>query len=155
VLKLTLYAGGYDWQFVPIAGQTFTDSGSGACHGAPGGVASARVVGSVFGGIGGRGGTTGLLGLAAAGVVALAARRPRTARRFAVDGYGPVMWSFPVKVAERLVHRRSDLTGAGRRHFYRRSTHPSPMRSDGGRRMSKSGFVYVPPIAAGLRGRRS
>jgi hypothetical protein len=32
VLKLTLYAGGYDWQFVPIAGKTFTDSGSGTCH---------------------------------------------------------------------------------------------------------------------------
>ena len=32
VLKLTLHANSYDWQFVPIAGQTFTDSGSGACH---------------------------------------------------------------------------------------------------------------------------
>ena len=32
VLKLTLYAGGYDWQFVPVAGKTFTDSGSGTCH---------------------------------------------------------------------------------------------------------------------------
>jgi hypothetical protein len=32
VLKLTLRAGGYDWKFVPIAGQTFTDSGSGVCH---------------------------------------------------------------------------------------------------------------------------
>src|SRR5205807_1137551 len=32
VLKLTLRAGGYDWQFVPITGQTFTDSGSGTCH---------------------------------------------------------------------------------------------------------------------------
>ncbi|TMG02044.1 MAG: DNRLRE domain-containing protein [Chloroflexi bacterium] len=31
-LKLTLHANSYDWQFVPIAGQTFTDSGSGACH---------------------------------------------------------------------------------------------------------------------------
>jgi acid phosphatase type 7 len=33
VLKLTLHPTSYDWQFVPIAGGTFTDSGSGACHG--------------------------------------------------------------------------------------------------------------------------
>jgi hypothetical protein len=32
VLKLTLRADGYDWQFVPVAGTTFTDSGSGTCH---------------------------------------------------------------------------------------------------------------------------
>jgi hypothetical protein len=32
VLKLTLKPGAYDWQFVPEAGKTFTDSGSGACH---------------------------------------------------------------------------------------------------------------------------
>jgi hypothetical protein len=32
VLKLTLHAGSYDWQFIPVAGQTFTDSGSGTCH---------------------------------------------------------------------------------------------------------------------------
>ena len=32
VLKLTLRAGGYDWQFVPEAGKTFTDAGSGECH---------------------------------------------------------------------------------------------------------------------------
>ncbi|HEV8602077.1 MAG TPA: DNRLRE domain-containing protein [Gaiellaceae bacterium] len=32
VLKLTLRATGYDWQFVPVAGGTFTDSGSTACH---------------------------------------------------------------------------------------------------------------------------
>ena len=36
VLKLTLRETSYDWQFVPIAGQTFTDSGTGAVHGAPG-----------------------------------------------------------------------------------------------------------------------
>src|SRR3989454_559730 len=35
VLKLTLSDGSYAWQFVPVAGQTFTDSRSGACHGAP------------------------------------------------------------------------------------------------------------------------
>ncbi|MGH7515412.1 MAG: Ig-like domain-containing protein [Gemmatimonadales bacterium] len=32
VLKLTLGTGSYSWQFVPIAGQSFTDSGSGSCH---------------------------------------------------------------------------------------------------------------------------
>ncbi len=35
VLKLTLHADSYDWAFVPIAGQTFTDSGTGQVHGAP------------------------------------------------------------------------------------------------------------------------
>ncbi len=33
VLKLTLHATSYDWQFVPEAGKTFTDSGTQACHG--------------------------------------------------------------------------------------------------------------------------
>lgn len=32
VLKLTLKRSSYDWQFIPIAGATFTDSGSGSCH---------------------------------------------------------------------------------------------------------------------------
>ena len=32
VLKLTLRAGGYDWQFIPVAGASFTDSGTGTCH---------------------------------------------------------------------------------------------------------------------------
>ncbi len=32
VLKLTLGSTGYDWQFVPAAGGTFTDSGSGTCR---------------------------------------------------------------------------------------------------------------------------
>jgi PKD repeat protein len=32
VLKLTLKSDGYDWQFIPVAGSTFTDSGSGTCH---------------------------------------------------------------------------------------------------------------------------
>jgi hypothetical protein len=31
VLKLTLHATSYDWQFVPVAGATFTDSGTGTC----------------------------------------------------------------------------------------------------------------------------
>ncbi len=31
-LKLTLRPGGYDWEFVPVAGKSFTDSGSGRCH---------------------------------------------------------------------------------------------------------------------------
>jgi PKD repeat protein len=32
VLKLTLGGGWYEWEFIPIAGETFTDSGSGVCH---------------------------------------------------------------------------------------------------------------------------
>jgi PKD repeat protein len=36
VIKMTLRANGYDWQFIPIAGQTFTDQGTASCHGAPG-----------------------------------------------------------------------------------------------------------------------
>lgn len=32
VLKLTLNPGSYAWQFVPIAGATFTDSGIASCH---------------------------------------------------------------------------------------------------------------------------
>jgi 3',5'-cyclic AMP phosphodiesterase CpdA len=32
VLKLTLHATSYDWQFIPEAGKSFTDSGSGQCH---------------------------------------------------------------------------------------------------------------------------
>jgi acid phosphatase type 7 len=32
VLKLTLHEDSYDWQFIPVAGSTFTDSGSTQCH---------------------------------------------------------------------------------------------------------------------------
>jgi len=32
VLKLTLYPTGYEWQFIPAAGRTFTDSGAAPCH---------------------------------------------------------------------------------------------------------------------------
>ncbi len=32
VLKLNLRSDGYDWRFVPISGQTFSDSGSTSCH---------------------------------------------------------------------------------------------------------------------------
>ena len=35
VLQLTLRSGGYDWEFVPVAGASFTDSGSGECHAPP------------------------------------------------------------------------------------------------------------------------
>ncbi len=31
-LKLTLKARSYDWSFIPVAGSTFTDSGTGDCH---------------------------------------------------------------------------------------------------------------------------
>ncbi len=32
VLKLVLSPGSYSWQFIPVAGAAFTDSGSGSCH---------------------------------------------------------------------------------------------------------------------------
>ena len=32
VLKLTLSPTDYSWEFIPVAGQTFTDSGSTDCH---------------------------------------------------------------------------------------------------------------------------
>jgi len=32
VLKLTLHPTSYDWEFIPVAGKTFTDSGTGNCH---------------------------------------------------------------------------------------------------------------------------
>ena len=34
-MKLTLHATTYDWVFLPIAGSTFTDSGTGSVHAAP------------------------------------------------------------------------------------------------------------------------
>jgi hypothetical protein len=36
VLRLILRPAGYDWEFVPVSGGGFTDSGSGGCHDAPG-----------------------------------------------------------------------------------------------------------------------
>jgi len=36
VLAVTLHSTSYDWQFLPEAGKTFTDSGTTACHGIPG-----------------------------------------------------------------------------------------------------------------------
>jgi hypothetical protein len=32
VLKLTLHPASYDWRFIPVAGRTFTDFGTRACH---------------------------------------------------------------------------------------------------------------------------
>ena len=32
VLKLTLFADSYTWEFIPVAGKTYTDSGTGSCH---------------------------------------------------------------------------------------------------------------------------
>ena len=32
VLKLTLRSDAYDWQFLPEAGKTYSDSGTTACH---------------------------------------------------------------------------------------------------------------------------
>jgi lipopolysaccharide/colanic/teichoic acid biosynthesis glycosyltransferase/PKD repeat protein len=36
VLRFHLFPNGFDWKFIPIAGETFTDAGSGTCHDAPG-----------------------------------------------------------------------------------------------------------------------
>jgi hypothetical protein len=35
ILKLRLRTDGYDWQFLPVRGGTYTDAGSGGCHNAP------------------------------------------------------------------------------------------------------------------------
>ncbi|MEZ4564191.1 MAG: DNRLRE domain-containing protein [Thermomicrobiales bacterium] len=32
ILKMTLRPGSYDWEFIPVEGQSFTDSGSGVCN---------------------------------------------------------------------------------------------------------------------------
>ena len=32
VLKMTLHPSSYEWEFVPVAGQSFTDSGTTSCH---------------------------------------------------------------------------------------------------------------------------
>ena len=45
VIKFTLHATSYDWQFIPISGQTFTDSGTASTHGAPGGGGGSEPVG--------------------------------------------------------------------------------------------------------------
>ena len=34
VLKLTLAPGKYNWEFIPVEGSSFRDSGSGVCHNA-------------------------------------------------------------------------------------------------------------------------
>jgi hypothetical protein len=52
VLKLTLHPTGYAWRFVPEAGKSFTDAGTGRCHGRPppgstgGGNLSCTIVGT-------------------------------------------------------------------------------------------------------------
>lgn len=35
IVKFALSDNAYNWQFIPVAGKTFTDSGSGTCHGKP------------------------------------------------------------------------------------------------------------------------
>jgi hypothetical protein len=56
VLKLTLKRETYQWEFVPIAGAAFRDSGSGSCHGAPPAQTSSVIL-SAAGNIGDCGGT--------------------------------------------------------------------------------------------------
>jgi hypothetical protein len=43
VLKLTLHATTYDWAFLPIAGSSFSDSGTGTVHGSPNAAPTATV----------------------------------------------------------------------------------------------------------------
>ena len=45
-LKLVLQPDGYDWRFLPIQGETFSDSGHGQCHGAPSPVGSPAAPGT-------------------------------------------------------------------------------------------------------------
>jgi len=49
VLKLTLHPLSYDWRFVPIAGRSWTDSGSQQCHGAGGAPIAAPAPGAPVG----------------------------------------------------------------------------------------------------------
>ena len=35
IVKLTLDSAGYSWKYIPVAGASFTDAGSGNCHSAP------------------------------------------------------------------------------------------------------------------------
>lgn len=46
VLKLTLYGDRYEWEFIPIAGDSYTDTGSGTCHGAPPSTIDVRIASS-------------------------------------------------------------------------------------------------------------
>ena len=79
VLKFTLHPTSYDWQFVPVSGGTFTDSGSEACRtsgpGPVGGIAELPPLASAPGAsdTSGMGGATyAVLAGAAAGVLAFA-----------------------------------------------------------------------------------
>src|SRR5213078_756919 len=55
VLKLTLHTASYSWKFLPVAGKTFGDSGSTACHDAPSAVnhAPTAVPGGPYSGLAG------------------------------------------------------------------------------------------------------
>lgn len=81
VLEMTLSPTSYSWRFIPIAGQSFTDLGSGNCHAAP---PTAGVQGVAFAGM--QGGSLAqvsavLLGLAGAIGFQMRVRRGRTGRR--------------------------------------------------------------------------
>ena len=43
--RVTLHPTSYDFQFVPIAGESFCDSGTGSCHGKPGSAQAAAAAG--------------------------------------------------------------------------------------------------------------
>jgi acid phosphatase type 7 len=46
ILKLTLHATSYDWQFVPEPGKTFTDSGTTSCHGGTAATPTSTLIGT-------------------------------------------------------------------------------------------------------------
>ena len=78
VLKLTLHPISYDWQFIPVAGSTFTDTGTGACVSAAsvGGVTKLSSVAAGRSELGALWGLVAAVGVALAlGVAALLVRR--------------------------------------------------------------------------------
>jgi hypothetical protein len=87
VLKMTLHANSYDWQFLPAAGGTFTDSGTAACHGKPGSgqtsnaVSASGTFGVNSGGAGQLSGGLALLGLVAPSIDRRSRRPSRLAKR--------------------------------------------------------------------------
>jgi hypothetical protein len=101
VLKLTLHANGYDWQFLPIAGSTsgFTDSGSASCHGVSANLTDPHVLASADSGSSGPGQFGQLVAsseawwsaaIFAVGSLVLARRRVRTNHVRSRDRQDPV-----------------------------------------------------------------
>ena len=77
VVKFTLHDGAYDWQFVPEAGKTYSDAGSGTCHGRPAQTATRTFA---------RASSAGAGSMASAGVAASASARRRPAALSVLPG---------------------------------------------------------------------